>query len=76
MVTLFTEMVECSRDLASLCPDHRKYYAQDANANAKVVAQLRLLVEYDTRMKLKYQAAARRPWLSVEPDPPEPPQPE
>ena len=27
---------------------------------------------YDRRMKLKYEAAARNPWLPVEPDPPEP----
>jgi hypothetical protein len=30
------------------------------------------LAEYHSRMKAKYQAAARRPWLDVEPDPPRP----
>lgn len=54
MVTLFTEPAESSRDLASLRPARRDYYAQQAKDNAKVVEQLRLLVEYDTRMKLKH----------------------
>jgi hypothetical protein len=30
-------------------------------------------IEYFTRLKLKYERAARYPWLTVEPDPPLPP---
>jgi Tfp pilus assembly protein PilX len=34
--------------------------------------KFKLLAEYHASMKAKYQAAARRPWLHIEPDPPRP----
>jgi hypothetical protein len=32
----------------------------------------RVLAEYSGKMRMKYERAARYPWLPVEPDPPEP----
>jgi hypothetical protein len=43
-----------------------------ADRNGKNAAKYTLRADYHARMKAKYQAAARRPWLPVEPDPPRP----
>jgi hypothetical protein len=34
-----------------------------------IVESIRQCAEYHSRMKAKYEAAARRPWIQVEPDP-------
>jgi hypothetical protein len=41
---------------------------------AERAEKIKVLADYLAMMKVKYQAAARRPWLPVEPDPPEPEQ--
>jgi hypothetical protein len=43
-----------------------------ADLNGRNAAKHTLWAEYHTRMKVKYEAAMRRPWLPVEPDPPRP----
>jgi len=44
-----------------------------ADYHGRQAAKFTLWANYHARMKAKYEAAARRPWLPVEPDPPEPP---
>jgi hypothetical protein len=39
---------------------------------AERVEKIKALADFHARMKTKYEAAARRPWFSVEPDPPRP----
>jgi hypothetical protein len=46
-----------------------------ADYHGQKAAKFTLWADYHARMKAKYEAAARRPWLDVEPDPPEPPWP-
>ena len=43
-----------------------------ADRNGRNAAKYTLWADYNVRMKSKYVAAMRRPWLPVEPDPPEP----
>jgi hypothetical protein len=41
-------------------------------ASTTEIAQGRRLIRYCEIMQAKYERAARRPWLPVEPDPPDP----
>jgi hypothetical protein len=43
-----------------------------ATAAGAVAQDLRRLASHESRLKCKYERAARHPWLSLEPDPPEP----
>lgn len=52
-------------------------YAREAEKRFRSAARsealrFRPVVEYYTRLRLKYERAARYPWLAVEPDPPVP----
>ena len=43
-----------------------------ATSSGATAHDLRRLAAHESRLERKYERAARHPWLSVEPDPPEP----
>jgi hypothetical protein len=45
-------------------------------ASFEQAEKIKALADFDARMKAKYEAAVRLPWLPVEPDPPRPELPE
>jgi hypothetical protein len=47
-------------------------FAEEIAIERRQIDSIKRCTEYHTRMKVKYQAASRRPWLDVGPDPPEP----
>jgi hypothetical protein len=48
------------------------FWREQAERSAVRAEKRKALADYHARMKAKYNAAARRPWLDVEPDPPPP----
>jgi hypothetical protein len=68
------EHAERYRKLADQ-PDQRSdapMWRKRAEYCAETVEQIKALVDFNASMKAKYNAAARRPWLDLEPDPPRP----
>jgi hypothetical protein len=54
-------------------------YADDARGEGRApqrVARGEQMADYHRRLRIKYERAARYPWLRFEPDPPEPEPPE
>jgi hypothetical protein len=59
--------------------DDPKTWAEIKTQNQKIVAQLQALkaanaklYDYHARMRVKYERAARHPWIFLDPDPPAP----
>jgi hypothetical protein len=52
--------------------DRPRLSENDAAEQTEQAEKSKVLADYHAAMKAKYEAAARRPWLSVEPDPPRP----
>jgi hypothetical protein len=68
-------MAEHSRRLLADGLDRSNYaqvLLQSADSDTQRAEKADTLAAYLGRMKAKYLAAARRPWLAVEPDPPWP----
>jgi hypothetical protein len=69
---------EREQELRKLVDDPRQgvdgpeFWRRQAKIEADQAEKLKPLVEFHATMKAKYQAAARRPWLPVDPDPPWP----
>jgi hypothetical protein len=49
-----------------------EFWRRQAKGEADEAEKLKSLADFHASMKAKYQAAARRPWIDVEPDPPWP----
>jgi hypothetical protein len=69
---------ERGEELRKLVDDPRQgvggpeFWRRLAKGETDEAEKLKTLAEFHASMKAKYQAAARRPWLDVEPDPPWP----
>ena len=66
-----SEWRSIAKDLEQKGKDFRSA-VEIAEIYATIAENPTRLAEYHARMKEKYEAARRRPWLPVEPDPPEP----
>jgi hypothetical protein len=77
---LYQRFHECSRQASTHgfygeCLDRlaNEWAQKDDRIESLTQAKrLRLLAEYQRRIKAKYEAAKWRPWIDVEPDPPGP----
>jgi hypothetical protein len=69
---------EREQELRKLVDDPRQgvggpeFWRRMAKGETDEAEKLKSLAEFHASMKSKYQAAARRPWIAVEPDPPWP----
>ena len=62
------QTVVCDSRFDSVCSS----WGQIANASSSAALHLRRLAAHESRLRLKYERAARRPWHPVCPDPPPP----